>query len=214
MCTRIYRLFNPERDEEFSDYHSPSSSPPSIRRRFRSCFGVFFPPLQGDNNSPTGRAREFRQVMALSLSWFSVRSWFSSRKTKRESDGRLSFSSIESGEFSLESHAGVEGVAQKRSNKNLEDQTDGRKGREDEKTRMEECISCVVLRSPLPPSTSSPSPSLSDPAYPDMDPPPPSLGSSRFSSFRSETGQRGANAPCPMAALRKVISEPEVCLRR
>ena len=46
---------------------------------------------------------------------------------------RLSFSSIESGEFNFESRAHVDGEAQKRSNKNLGEGDDGRKGKENHK---------------------------------------------------------------------------------
>jgi hypothetical protein len=169
VCTRIYRFFNPERDDESSDYHlsSSSSGSSSFRHRFRNCFFAFFPLLKRDDTPTTGRVRESRRVITrmLSLSWFSFRSPFSSRQTRKESNGRLSFSNIESGEFNFESRADMEVEAQKRSNQKLEGERDRSKGGEDEKTRAKKSILPGVLSSPsLPPSTPS-----SAPTHPDLD---------------------------------------------
>jgi hypothetical protein len=194
VCTRIYRFFNPERDEESSDYHSSlssssSSSSSSSRRRFRNCFDTFFALLERDNTLEPGRAHESRRAITpLSLSWVSFRLLSSSRQTRRESDTRLSFSSVESGEFNFGSRAHPEGgEMQKKSNQNPEEEkNDGRKGGEVDggKTRTQKSIppGRRVVLSIHPQSTSLPSSSA--PSHPDSDPAT-NLQSSRFSSFRS-----------------------------
>jgi hypothetical protein len=200
VCTRIYRFFNPERDEESSDYHSspsPSSSD-SSRHRFRNCFGTFFPLLNRDSTPKPGRAGEPRRgiTLSLSLALFSFRSLFSSRRTRGGSNTRLSFSSVETREFNFESRADMERGTGKRSNQNLEEEGDGRKGREDEK----KSIPPGVLSIPsLPSSTSSPSsPSSSAPesGHPDLRPPT-SLKPLRCSPFRPRVGRGVISAPLP-----------------
>jgi hypothetical protein len=207
VCTRIYRFFNPERAEEFSDYQSsPSaSSSDSFRHRFRKIFGALFPLLKRDNTQKPGKAGESRRVITVlslsQLSRLSFRSVFSSRRTKRESATRLSFSSIESGEFNFESRAHrTEGGSEVHKRYFGEEESDGRKlgGEDGGKTRAENFIppasrggGALSLPSLPPQSMLAPPASVqssSAPSYLDSDPAT-NLGSSRF--FRSSEVRQG-----------------------
>jgi hypothetical protein len=177
VCTRIYRFFHPERDEESYDSFASSSSL-SARHRLRNCFGAGFPVLRRND---TRTISDSGGAITILRSGFSFLSPLSLRRTRRESNGRLSFSSVESGEFNFESGADIEGQVHKRSKEKLEG-SDEKGGGDDDKTKPEIDIA-PVLSVPPSPSSSTPSSSSSPtPARHHLDPPR-SL-SSRFLPFR------------------------------
>jgi hypothetical protein len=176
VCTRIYRFFHPERDEESYDSFAPSSSF-SARHRFRNCFGAGFLVLRRND---TRTASDSGGAITILRSGFSFLSPLSLRRTRRESNGRLSFSSVESGEFNFESGADIEGQVHKRSKEKLEG-SDEKGGGNDDKTKTDIDIAPV---SSVPPSPSSTPSSSSSPAPARHHLDPPRILSSRFSPFR------------------------------